>query len=298
MNGFVRPCQPAELPFVIESIDREFIFSKGRSISLSGRFPNVLSDHNIEHVLVAEADHAICGAAGIRTFVYATEQRLWRGAMLGMVWVDPQYRGHGIGRELMTAAERLLRAEGLDFGVLWTGIPAFYERRGWLLNDISAFSEIRGSSPVLHKGEVHCRPLASEDAGRLESVRSSLEARRVLRGALDYQVIPVPAVAVHCFWATANEGDGYALVGEADGVGFFYEMIAPPVLWDLLWSAITGRFKRIFINGRSEDPFAIWLAEEKNVKWECQDKTMWLPISRFSADAPLNTWHIPYFDRI
>ena len=298
MEIFVRPCEPAELPFVVELIDREFISSKGRSLSLSRRFPNVISLRNIEQIHVVIFKRSICGAIAIRLFDFAAEQRVWRGAMIGMVWVDPKYRGKGVGKKLMMAAERFLQEKCLDFGVLWTGIPAFYERTGWFLNDTSLFGEANGCSPSLNIGSVISRSLASEDVARLERVRLLLESQRVIRRPPDYQVIPLPAVEVNCFWASGKGSEGYVLAGEADGDGFLYEMVAPPELWDILWSDLTGRFKRLFVNGRAGDPFAQWLADKKYAALQSQNKTMWLRISQLAATAPLDVWYIPYFDRI
>jgi len=295
MEISVRPCEPSELPFVIESIDREFIFSKGRLLSLSRRFPNVISRRNIEQIHVAIFNRSICGALAIRIFDFAAEQRVYRGAMIGMVWVDPKYRGKGIGKKLMLAAERFLKEKCLDFGVLWTGTPAFYEQAGWVLNDISLFGEASG---CLNTGSVVGRSLASEDVAHLERVRSTWELQRVIRRPSDYQIIPLPAVEVNCFWASGKGREGYALAGEADGDGFLYEMVAPPGLWDILWSGLTGRFKRLFINGRAGDPFTQWLADRNYATLQSQNKTMWLRISQLAAAAPLDGWYIPYFDRI
>lgn len=298
MEVSVQPCPSAQLPLVIAAVDQEFIFSKGRAISLGRRFPNVLSENNLEHILIAEYDGALCGATVIKVFDYACRQRTWRGAMVGMVWVDPRCRGLGVGRELMAEAERALHAEGLDFGVLWTGIPAFYERNGWFTGDISVFSEVKSLDPTENLSGVNCGNLAVGDWQRLEVARSSLAPPRVLRNPRDYQVIPVPAASVQCFSASAAGSEGYALVGEADGTGYLYEIVAPPSLWDPLWTAIGGRFRRLFVNGKAGDLLAEWMAKEKKVLWERQGKTMWLPLSRDAVRAPLATWYIPYFDRI
>jgi predicted N-acetyltransferase YhbS len=297
-NFGIRQCTPSDMLEVIASIDREFIFNKGRSLSMSRRYPNVMARHNIEHILVAGTRRSICGALGIRAFDYADEHRIWHGAMIGMVWVDPRYRGKGLGRALMGEAERVLKEERLDFGVLWTGIPAFYEPTGWYLKDSSLFGEARACSPSLNTGPAVPSPLGPEDAARLEKVRSTLECRRVIRKPSDYRVIPPPAVDVLCFWASGAEGEGYALAGEADGEGYLYEMVAPPGLWDGIWSGLMGRFKRLWVNGRVGDPFARWLADRSYAFLQPQNKTMWYRISRVTSPAPWETWHIPYFDRI
>jgi len=295
----IRECKHKELQAVVERLDKEFIFSKERSLSLSKRFPYTLSVENIENIRVALLDGVICGALSITKFEWVVEKHFWQGAMVGMVWVDSQYRGKGIGSNLLLSVKQLLHKTDVDFGVLWTGTPAFYKRDGWFLNDRSIFGEAAKSPASLHINTVSCQSLVSVDAVWLERLRSSLLPMRVVRDAVDYCTVPIPAVQVLCFSAQSNDGnDGFALVGEQDGIGYFYEMIAPPSLWGIIWTAVTERFGRLFVNGRSDDPFAKWLADNRFVVWQPQNRTMWLGVSSRIEGNFFNAWHIPYFDRI
>lgn len=298
MKIFVRPCELAELSFVIESIDREFIFNKGRKFSFSCRFPNVVSQENVRQIQVAVLDRSICGVVAIRAFDYLAGMCVWRGAMIGMVWVDPQYRGRGVGKEIMNAVKSNLQENHCDFGVLWTGNPAIYEKHGWFISDKSLYAEIHGICVSCKTEEVICQPLDSIDAMYLEKIRTFTEPLRVVRSPLDYQVKPIPADDIDCFFASTDEGNGYALVGKLDKCGFFYEMDAPPILWDMIWGAIIMHYEKLIINGREGDPFSKWLSDKQQVKWQRQQKNMWLRISQRATDLPYGTWHIPYFDRI
>jgi GNAT superfamily N-acetyltransferase len=298
-NLEVRACKPNELPNLIDRLDREFIFNKQRSLSLSKRFPNTLSVENIAQIRVAVSGGVICGAHTIRIFDWITEKRAWHGAMVGMVWVDSQQRGKRIASDLLSSATQFLKEKDVDFGVLWTGSPAVYERAGWFLNDCGLFGEVTNRPPSPYIDSVSCRPLVSADAARLERLRSSFLPMRIVRNSLDYRTIPIPADKVLCFAAQNNDvSTGYALVGEQDSIGYFYEMVAPPILWDLIWSAVTERFGRLFINGHSSDPFSRWLAQKGFVAWRHQNKTMWLRVSQRMENELVDTWHIPYFDWI
>ena len=295
---YVRPCEPAELSFVIESIDREFVLNKGRRLSLSCRYPNVISQQNVKHIQVAVMDHSICGAVAIRMFDYLIGKSLWHGAMIGMVWVEPKYRGKDVGKELITTIGTYLKENHCDFGVLWTGQPLFYQKLGWFISDTSLYAEINGNRVSVKTEPVICRTLNSSDIVHLANIRINRELQRVVRAPLDYHVKPIPVDEVDCFFVTDNEGDGYALVGKADNCGFFYEMDAPPVLWDIIWRAITMQYEKLIINGQRGEPFSKWLTDMHQIKWQQQNKTMWLPLSQRAYDISLESFYIPYFDRI
>lgn len=295
---YVRQCTCDELPVIIDALDQEFVFNKHRSLSLSKRFPHTLSADNIDRVLVAVADGVICGSLSIRMFEWVSQKRLWPAAMIGMVWVDARHRNKGIGCSLLSSAAQLLREANVVFGVLWTGAPAFYQRAGWFLSDRGVFGKVTKCPTLERIAAVSCRPLASEDAARLESLRTSSHAVRLARKAIDYRTVPIPAADVLCFSAANSRGDGFALVGDEDGIGYLYEMNGPSCLWGTIMAAITEGFPRLFVNGCSDDPFAEWLAENELVVWQPQNMTMWHHVSADVEKDSIRGWHIPYFDRI
>jgi predicted N-acetyltransferase YhbS len=295
----IRECKPSELTTVIERLDQEFVFSKQRSVSLSKRFPNTLSVAKIKQIRVAVSDGVICGALSIRMFEWVIKRQVWHGAMVGMVWVESQHRGEGIGSKLLSSARQFLHESDVDFGILWTGAPTFYERAGWFLSDLGLFGEVAKCSTSPRIATVSCQRVVSADAAWLERLRGNSLPMRVVRNALDYWTVPIPAVDVFCFSATSdNAAEGFALVGEQDGIGYLYEMIAPPSLWRIIWSAVAERFDRLFANGQSDDPFAQWLAENRLVEWQPQHKAMWLRVSGRVDNRAISSWHIPYYDWI
>ncbi len=63
---------------------------------------------------------------------------LWgsqRAPVTGMSWLAtlPEYRGRGIGRHVLEAADARLRGDGSRAGVLTTRIPQYFGRAGWVL---------------------------------------------------------------------------------------------------------------------------------------------------------------------
>jgi predicted N-acetyltransferase YhbS len=293
-----RECRPEELPTVVQRLDDEFVFSKNRTISLEERFPNVLSANNLQQIRVALSDGILCGALGIKLFDWVLPAQIGRGAMIGTVWVEPRFRRMGVGSILLRSSVEYLGRLGVDICVLWTGSPAFYERAGWVMNDRGVFgqAEIRSLSGPINSTH---RRLHSIDPSWLESLRATYFPARIARKVVDYRAIPIPAIEVLCFSAKGLDGiEGFALVGERDRTGYLYEMVAPPSLWDAIWTGVAQRYNRLFVNGNSDEAFSQWLAGKRLVTWEPQNKAMWYRFSIRADALASRAFHISYFDWI
>lgn len=296
-NFEIRQCKPDELPAVIVQLDHEFIFNKQRSLSLCKRYPHTLSCENIENIRLAVSNNTICGAHTIRIFDWLADNNSWRGAMIGMVWVDIQERHKGIAATLLSSTEDFLKKKKIDFGVLWTGTPTLYEGVGWFLKDCGLFGKAMRHSDLNCEANISLMPLVSVDVDYLEYLRSKFHSMRVKRSALDYQTTPIPAEQVLCFKAQDNKtNEGFALVGAHGKTGYVYEVVAPQSLWETIWTAINESFNYLFVNGHYGDTFSHWLTQQGFVKWEQQNKTMWLFLSQRMNKRFLDSWHIPYFD--
>jgi GNAT superfamily N-acetyltransferase len=79
-------------------------------------------------ILVAEEDGRIRGVAALKD------------DMVDLIWVATESRGHGVGRALLTEAERVLHQRGIEVGRLECFEPnaraiTFYEGMGWSRTD-------------------------------------------------------------------------------------------------------------------------------------------------------------------
>jgi hypothetical protein len=249
---------------------------------------------------VAALDGVIQGVLILRMFEWLANQELWHGAMIGMVYIDPEHRGAGLGSRLLSSARHVMEEAGVDFGVLWTGNRAFYEHSGWFSSDRGVFGRATPCSTFACTDTLVSRlPAASADSFWIERLRAHALPMRVKRNSIDYCTVPIPAVDVTCFYVAGNRsGEGFALVGESNGVGYLYELTAPPPLWGPLWSAISEHFSRLCVNGLPCDSFAQWLDRNGLIEWAPQNKTMWLRVSDRLQESSVRTWHIPYYDWI
>ena len=299
MSQEIRPPSRQELPLVIQLLDQEFISKKNRNISLESRFPHTLTAENADHIRVLLRNGRISGACATRPFDWITKERVWRALMVGMVWIDSNQRGRGLGSALIESLPAFFKERGFDFGVLWTGSPAFYQRQGWRLNCPGLFGCAMHGKPRPDSKEIVCHSAASVAPEWMEAVRSTWVACRLARKPVDYTAIPIPSTNVVCFsYHETNGGEGFALVGVSGDTGYFLELAAPPAQWEAIWGEVARAFSCLYVNGYAGDPFSEWLSARGYVEWREQQKTMWYPVSSDAVNAAPDKWYIPYFDWI
>jgi ribosomal protein S18 acetylase RimI-like enzyme len=98
-------------------------------------------------IVAGRRDGAIVGCASVRMLDATT-------ADLGLISVDPEYQGGGLGREVVRAAEELMRSRGVATAQLellvptgwvhpWkTRLRAWYERLGYRVVRTAEFDEV------------------------------------------------------------------------------------------------------------------------------------------------------------
>ena len=291
-------CNAKSLSGFIELLDQEFIYGRGRRLSLAARYPNVLSQGNVENILIAHNEGVLCGGAAARLFQWFDGDRQWSGAMIGMVCTSLEYRGRGVGGAVLMALGHHLQERAIDFGVLWTTIPAFYERLGWRTLDQGVFGRVASLTQYEPVDATESLLCSVDLVPHLETARTKWLPQRVFRTALDYRVTPAACDSVRVFGDAANNyGDGYALVGEHATTGYVFEMVGALNTLERLWRSVASRYATLYVNERAGSPLETWLAQNAAMVWAPQSQAMWM---RFSGhrESPWDQWHIPYFDRI
>lgn len=287
-----------EMDVYVESVDREFMEGRGRTGSLRNRFPCVFGEHAQSRVLGIRSGDELLAAAAIRDFAWESAGQTWLGAMIGMVWTNPGHRGRGLGLSLMEGINQDLRARSLDFGLLWTTIPGFYEKAKWSSHSLGYFSGPLVTGRCGERGEVAFLPCGSPLASEIERVREEYRRDRVLRKPADYDTLPLGVDSVICCMIRAEGCLAYAIVGEWGGSGFLYEMEGAPILFPRLWSAISSAFDTVSINEVPGTTSFLWTSSLPGLSWHVQRHAMWLKGPDDCRSPEFDAWSIPYFDRI
>jgi predicted N-acetyltransferase YhbS len=285
----VRPCMPAELPALVALLDQEFIYSKGRSLSLARRFPAVLHANNCADILVACHGDEIAAAIVIKRFDWITTERSWRGAMIGMVYTRPAERGKGLASQLLRAAEQRLREDGTAFAVLWTAHPDFYRRLGWTSSDCGVFGTFSGADGTT----AGCTPA---EAGALEALRRRGVEAYTPRDSASYQTLPPPAEQLQLL--ASPGGAAYAICGAQADRAYVYEFGGAPSAYAALWQDVCAAHRTVYINERRGSTAQQWLASIPGIVWRDQALAMWLALAEPACARHYAGWYIPFLDRI
>ena len=287
--ALIRPCLPAELPALAGLLDEEFIFSKGRSISLARRLPTALQVENCLNILLACRGAEIAACIVIKRFDWITPERSWRGAMIGMVYTRPAERGNGLASELLRTAAERLRVEGTAYAVLWTTQADFYRRLGWTSADCGVF----GTYTSAGGAAAGC---TAADAGMVEALRLRSPGARIPRSAASYRTLPLPAERLEL--PVSPDGESYAIYGVQADRAYVYEFGGAASGYAALWQDICASRRTVCINERRGSAAHQWLAHQPGISWRDQALAMWLPLAEPDCARHCSDWYIPFLDRI
>ena len=285
----IRSCASAELPALVGLLDEEFIFSKGRGVSLAKRLPTALHAGNCPNILLACRGEEIAACIVIKRFDWIAPERSWRGAMVGMVYTRPVERGRGLASQLLYDVEQRLRADGTAFAVLWTAQPGFYRRLGWTSSDCGVFGTFTSAGGA-------AAGCTAADAGEVEVLRLRSPGARTLRSAASYRTLPLPAERLELRLSPGRTA--YAIFGVQADRAYVYEFGGEPSAYAVLWQDICAVPRTVHINARRGTAAHQWLVSVLGIVWRDQALAMWLPLAEPACARHFSDWYVPYLDRI
>lgn len=163
-----RPARIEEREDLIGMVNLIFRIAAGREPTIASDWPHVYSPSNLENVMVVSDRQR--GEVVASTGVWASETRvgdaLLRVGGINCVGTLQEYRRHGLGSQVMQAAQTRMGDLDCHVGLLVTGIMNWYRKLGW------------------------------EEAGGVRSYRLN-------RGNIG--LLPPLATGIRCRFATVNE---------------------------------------------------------------------------------------------
>jgi predicted N-acetyltransferase YhbS len=287
----VSRCSGDERAELLGRLDQEFIYGRGRTLGLEARLPEAMGAAE-SLFLCAHAERKIVGGLLLRLFEWDDGSSSHRGAMIGLVWTDPAYRGQGVASRMLKAAATEARTSRCEFAVLWTAQPGFYARLGWTSADcglLGVLDQANTAAPdVTRAAPGTC------DVVTLASLAAARNGYRVVASARRFDTLLPPAterdVLVYA--------DSYAVTGRLVDTGYVYEFGGSPTGLPQIWSALRTRHRPLYLNVRRDDAAHRILAADPAVRWETQRLAMWLPLTEEARAFPYGDWYVPFLDRI
>lgn len=164
-----RPARLEEREDLIGMVNLIFRIAAGREPTIGRDWPHVYTPSNLENVMVV-SDPSQGGKVVASTGVWASETRvgdaILRVGGINCVGTLQEYRRHGLGSQVMQAAQARMSELDCHAGLLVTGIMNWYRKLGW------------------------------EEAGGVRSYRLN-------RGNIG--LLPPLATGIRCRFATVNE---------------------------------------------------------------------------------------------
>lgn len=281
-------CPTSDGDEALALLDQEFIFSRGRTLSLSLRFASVLSQPDARF-LATRNNGNLESILLLRPFDWITPSGNCRAAMIGLVWTHPEARGHGHGGALLAEAARAMRRDNIDFAVLWTRRAEFYRRAGWIPADCGVLGHCRGEGSTT-RAPSEARALWPA----IHSLREAHGGQRVRRTLANYTMLSPPATEHDA----ALEGGAYALIGRLGTTAYLYEIGGQPNGLPVLWHGLRQRYRELFINVRRGTEHQQWLSAQPEITWQDQNLAMWLALSGNADAKHFSSWYVPFLDRI
>lgn len=300
MQSNVECCHAKDFLELLTYLDKEFIFSKNRFLSLAMRFPHTFSADNLENIYVIKEGGIVSSAVAVRHFDWYTGVRNIRGAMIGAVYTKPEHRGKGLASCILCKVKEDLRKRYVKFAVLWTKLSDFYQKLGWHVKDVSVFGEVISTKTKSQKSFlVVSSKLEDCDFQWIDAVHSKYTNEHVVRTRRDYDSVPLPVNSVEAFiLKESTKIQGYAIVGRLQKTGYLYELVGNPSCFPSIWESLIASFDKVLINDRQDSLSYHWLTKNSTIQWHRQRLTTWLYLSDLSEYGNIGKWYIPYMDRI
>ncbi len=287
----IASCSSADFDALLPLLDQEFVFGKGRRLSLQMRFPGTLDRQHPQNMLLASVGGAVASALATKPFTWITPERNWRAAMIGMVYTRPELRGRGVASALLRATQAKLAAEGIEFAVLWTARPDFYARLGWLATDCGTLGSMHAASPDANQPAM---PPGAADVAWIEALRPRYAYERVARTAQTYA-----SLLPHAQRLELLRGDAAYAIAGSDGIhGYLYEVLGDAAELPALWARLANRYRTLYLNLQNDTAAQRFLSAQAGISWQPQRLAMWLPLAAAAHDARFAHWYVPFLDRI
>lgn len=292
-------------------LDEEFVTLRGRTTSLSMRYPDLFGENGCADFHWLTQDDAPVSMLVTRTLRFTSGSETWTGAAVGWVHTVREKQGQGLAGALLAAVAQRMADEGKDFMLLWAHQHAYYRAQGYQVADAGLLAESaiadanwdRRSRPgAAAHVDLALPALAASDLARLQQLADADARGGTPFAERDLRRIPLPFDRISVALAGSRADPGaYLLLGHQrdwvtvlEGCGDTHALHA--LTRDVARAAAQAGITNIRVNARRDSALHRALADA--LPFQPKPLAMYLPLT---ADIDLYHaagWSFPYFDRM
>lgn len=280
-------CRPDELAAVHKHMNLEFIYSRGRTIDVQHRFPDILN--NPQNILIRRINGEIISALALKRFIWETPEEQYSAAMIGLVSTIPSMRDRGHAAAVLSSARFQLILEQRDFAVLWTTQPKVYSRQGWVAADCGRYGVLSG-----HTHNAHDNPINQDSIARIQEIRKAFAPMRIYRDNTGEFPMPLPATRLRLLM----EAEAYAIIGLNQDNAYVFDIVGTTHSLQRLWSRLSRSGMNIHVNIPDSSPMYEFVNQVLHTTLPSKPLAMWLPLSERAKNLDYAAIYIPLLDRI
>lgn len=221
---------------IVRALDQEFIFGKGRKLSLKKRYPGLFERKNYKNLFFIGQGEEIYSFVAVKTLNVkdAASGNVLRLFLIGCVYTPSYHRGNGYSSLLLKQVTNRYLESGFDAGLLWTTQHGFYERLGWKVCENGVFVAMKSLKKLVtatnrENQALTVKKFRTEGQNVVERLRRSnttsylIDRRKTSVNA--HYVVPSPAVKTNTFAvAQGNKPNGYCVAGFQGKSAYIYEL--------------------------------------------------------------------------
>ena len=183
-------------------------------------FPLVFTESNYRNCRVITVDEEIVSHAAIFPCTLVIQEQHFKTAVIVLVATHAQHRERGHAARLMRDLQRTMAEENYDLGVLWTGVPRFYEKLGWeTINTrgLMIVDLLAKSLPAIESVQIGAQVICYDEQRHLDGIIElhDREPVRVIRSRDEYrELLRLPKLQT---WVLCRNQQiaAYVTVGQA-----------------------------------------------------------------------------------
>jgi hypothetical protein len=126
----IRNPKSEELTQILSELNTEFIFSKGKKLTIEKRYP--LLFENLEHLWGLFDNGYFLAFLAVKPVLLKISNEVIQGFFVGSVFTPTIHRKKGYGKSLLRYIQEKYIKNNYKFGVLWTNLHEYYENMGWI----------------------------------------------------------------------------------------------------------------------------------------------------------------------